>query len=269
MKQLDANKIISEPMHHLTSEHTLKRLSPFMVIPQGELTIMSHMGEAVAQIDRIIQAIVDAIFRVVSVTFGLVLPLLFSLLLTVFLFTNSYEIAFNKDLPHIKAVEPVAINNIVTPSPNRLKQSHAASYEGGYGTPLVLKVPFDKLRIPVVPAILSDDTQWLARSNSAHYYIATPSKNNNLGTTVFYLRQSWRTIVEPAKIQKGDNLFVDTNRDWRYMYRVTDSFTSTSNDPYIIEDSRVSKLIIVVSDPNTNQQHVIIAEMINVQNIQN
>lgn len=192
-----------------------------------------------------------------------------SFVLTAFIFSNSYELLFNRDLPYVQAIgnvdmQGVSLGNITN---QELEKSKTPEFEGGFGAPFSIKLPIQKIRLPLISAIFTEQG-WLARTNTGHYFITTPSKNNNLGTTVLYMRKSWRTVPNPEDLKTGENIFVDTNRDWRYMYRITEVNVLPYDEQYIIEDSRLSKMVMIIDDQTHHVHYIVSSEIVSVQNIQ-
>jgi hypothetical protein len=185
-------------------------------------------------------------------------------------FANSYELAFGQDLPFVKALEPVSINTVLPV--DRAKDISLATLpgtvrEGGFGTPQALKLPSLGVKTELVPAFY-ENNHWLGRLNAGHYYILTPSKSNNIGSTLIYMRAGWRSVPSNATLKVGDNLFLDTNREWRYMFRIDQVNTYSYTDKYVLEDSVLPKLTVVIEDEQNQVNHIISASFVNIQNVQ-
>ncbi len=189
--------------------------------------------------------------------------------LTLFIFANSFELAFNYDIPFVGAISSIHLEGIETGVHDQqaLGQSRTQEREGGFGAPFAIKLPIQKVRLPLVLGVLTPQG-WLARANAGHYFITTPSKNNNLGTLVVYVAKSWRTIPDPQDLRVGDNMFVDTNRDWRYMYRIETIDVFPFGKEYVIEDTLTSKMVMVIEDASQHVHYIVSASIVSVQNIQ-
>ncbi len=188
-------------------------------------------------------------------------------IVTIYIIANSYETAFGVSLPYIKAVEPVHINVFQTDPitlSGDLSKLTDGQREGNYGTPEVLKVASNAVRIPIA-APLYHDKEWLARSSTAHYVIISNNKDGDIGDMVLYMNASKTTIEHPEEIESGKNAYIDTKRNWRYFYRIDEVVTLTENSPrYIIPTSKKSRLYIVVQKPEARV--LIAATLTNVQN---
>lgn len=190
--------------------------------------------------------------------------------ITTFVFANSYELAFGKDLPYVQALEPVHVKKFLPE--NKVAEISIATLpgtvrEGGFGTPETLKLPSQGAKVEMVPAVYKDN-EWLGRLNAGHYYILTSSKNNNIGTTFVYVREGWRSVADASAIKTGENIFIDTNREWRYMFRIDQVNTYRYTDNYIVEDSVLPKLVLVIDDAVNQVNYIVSATFVNIQNIQ-
>lgn len=187
-------------------------------------------------------------------------------LLTAFVFANSYETAFNHDLPVAKAIERVNMDPVESVIPANAITADPAKHLGNYGAPAMLRLSAQRVRFPVAPAILSHDT-WVARSNTGHYVGVSPAKGGDMGDLVIYVRQGWRTINDPSALVTDANIFVDTDKGWRYMYRITAVSHLSSIDRYLLPESPKTQLVVVLADASTGMTTVARAEFVTLQSI--
>ncbi|HSX02202.1 MAG TPA: hypothetical protein VLI05_02690 [Candidatus Saccharimonadia bacterium] len=190
-------------------------------------------------------------------------------LFTLFIFANSYELAFDRPLPlplasAVAKVDLSPFTNLVHPAD--ALASSAAERVGNYGQPNTLRLPTRQIKLPLAPAIVADDV-WAARSNTGHFMVVGPAKGGNLGDLFVYMRQSWRTIDQPRQIVAGDNLFVDTDKGWRYMYRVSETQAIPESSRYVLADSRVSQIVLTVENASSHSVTIIKADFVSVQSI--
>ena len=188
--------------------------------------------------------------------------------LTVFILASSYETAFGKDLPYINAVNDVNLS-LLRPQPDSpLKLNGITAnqtkpeYEGTYGTPSDFKTSRSTVRIAIAPPLFADG-QWLSRSSVAHYIITSPAKGANIGNMIIYMRGSQTTIAEPQSFEAGDNIFIDTKREWRYLYKI-DEVISASKLSYVMSQATKPRLFLVV-DSKEQPQVIVAATLLNVQ----
>jgi hypothetical protein len=184
-------------------------------------------------------------------------------LISLFVFASSYETTFNYDLPVVDGVTTVRLQ----PLQRILTAAQAGQADvGNYGKPQQLKLPSSNVRLVLAPAISRHGT-WLARANTAHYSLLTPSHNGTIGNTFLYFRKSWRTDNEPEKLAQGDNIFLDTDRDWRYFYRVDNVKAMREADLYVMRDTPASQLVLAAVDPGRDTVYVAQASLVNVQSV--
>lgn len=188
--------------------------------------------------------------------------------LTVFILASSYETAFGKDLPYVSAVQPFDLTMLVPqPAPLADPASIGANqtntkYEGTYGTPSDFKSSRSAVRLAIAPPLYAEG-QWLSRASVAHYLITSPAKGANIGNMVIYLRGGPTTIPDAQNFKAGDNFFVDTKRDWRYLYKVDEAVTISSLK-YAMSEAAKPRLFVVVQSPQMPAV-VVAATLVNVQ----
>ncbi|HXH26604.1 MAG TPA: hypothetical protein VNG90_01785 [Candidatus Acidoferrum sp.] len=189
-------------------------------------------------------------------------------LLTVYLFASSYETIFNVDLPIVDAVTTVQLQPF-----NRVLEGFRLTSQtdvGNFGVPQMLKLPNYGIRMVLAPAIVADqanDNKFLARANTGHYALTSAVNNGDIGNMVIYYRKSWRTDDNPGQMQVGDNLFVDTDRGWRYFFRINSTKIVSGSDTYISQTDATTQLIVVAQDSKTGLLYVSQASLVNVQNV--
>ncbi len=182
-----------------------------------------------------------------------------SLALTVFIFLNSYEVVFNKDLPYISAVRSVNLESIDRDYP-LAHQIDAPTFDTKqFGTPISLKVSGGKAKVSLVPAIFNNG-KWLARSNTGQVTSFTVNKfSDNL---FVYMREDVRTIQSVRTMRPGDNMQMDTTTGFRYIFRVSDVQTIDVSSPFILQDTQKPQIFIVIQDNNQTRNQVISANFV-------
>ncbi|CAN5115628.1 hypothetical protein BH11PAT4_BH11PAT4_7660 [soil metagenome] len=185
-----------------------------------------------------------------------------SLLLTFLIMANSAELLLGRDLPVVNAISPIPVAETI--SENTATQTVQTDI-GTFGVPAYLKVGTKKIRMQLVPA-LKDEDGYLGRAAAAHFTLLSPSKNGNIGNVLVYARQSWRTIDGAGALKVGENIFLDTASEWRYMYRVSDTVTVPYNTAYVVPDGLASRLTVALFDEQTNEVTYVTADFVTLQN---
>ncbi|MEI6477733.1 MAG: hypothetical protein WCO52_01995 [bacterium] len=190
-----------------------------------------------------------------------------SLSATTFIMINGYELAFTKEVPFAIALTPVPVRDIIdrNTSPQIVKDPNSG--EGNFGHPLYLKLTPTSTRLQVVPAIYQNG-HYLARQSTAQFAYLSPAKGGNIGNTLVYLREGWRTINDPSTLTVGDNVFLDTDRDWRYMFRISNTQLLPATTSFILPDTTTPDLLLAITSSDNKSIQYVTATFVNLQNTQ-
>ncbi len=187
--------------------------------------------------------------------------------LTLFIFANSYETAFNRNLPYADAISRVNLYPVQAAAATATDPGIINERKGTYGAPTTLKIAARQVKLNLAPVIY-DDGNFNARSNTGHYAIVRPSRNGNLGDSIIYLKRSWRTIPEPQSVARDDNIFVDTDSKWRYLYKVVETSNISVDDRYVLPQGNKPQILILNEDTSSGLIWMVRAELVNVQSMQ-
>jgi hypothetical protein len=188
---------------------------------------------------------------------------------TLFILANSFETAFGATLPFPAVKAVTAINlDFIRPQMDRyvsgLPKQTSAAREGTYGTPAVLKIGGNGIRIPIAQPLYRNGA-WLARASTSHYVVMGDARGSNIGDVLIYMNGGKTTVSDASLIKNGGNIFVDTVRDWRYMYKITEVVTVNPDDtPYILPKSETGHVYAVVQ--YTDKTVVATGQLLDVQN---
>lgn len=193
--------------------------------------------------------------------------------ITVFIFLSSYETLFNKDVKYIYSIELVNIDNIVNALVTDKGSDFPAisvqpEFAGKYGIPSLIKMPNLDKKIQLTSAIKDGQHQWLARSNSGHYFFTSSNKDGKSGDMVIYIRKGWRTLEEAQDMNVGDNIFVDTLDEWRYVFRISETAILANDQVYISTQTKEPSLVIIVNDEKNSINYVFKSNFLSVQSIE-
>jgi len=167
---------------------------------------------------------------------------------TLFIYSNSLETIFQEDFLPTNAINHFAEKSdyLADFDTRDLTPNLNGNPVGDYGKPLVLSIPKINRRLEIVPAITSYNTL-LNRPNNAHFLTLT--EENSVKIVALYLTQSWRTIPNPEAIQPGTNLYIDTNRAWRYVFEV-EEVLKINLDTYFAPKLDTTQLLLIIKDHN-------------------
>ncbi len=188
-----------------------------------------------------------------------------SIAASLFVFLNGFELATNVNIPYAFAIEPAPVDQLVRA--NQAADADAATSTGNFGQPKYLKLATQTTKLALVPGVRTGD-DYLARAAVGHFVFLGKAKSGNLGNTLVYVRTSWRSIGHPEAITVGTNVFLDTDKDWRYMYRVTDTVELPATTPYLVPDSAKPHLCLAFVSADSATLRIVLADFVNLQNIQ-
>lgn len=187
-------------------------------------------------------------------------------LLSVFLLASGYESVYSRSLPLVHTIDPVNLSALEKNHNLKSSATYSMDMYGNFGKPLSIKLPNRAARLDITQPIIGDHGEWLARANVLHLLISGKPRNGSLGVAIMYCRSSPRTISDANAPIVGDNLFMDTDRSWRYVYRVTSIQKIDASRPYVIADGGTSsKLLLSCLDQATNMNIYIEASLLSVQ----
>lgn len=207
----------------------------------------------------------NKIFKKITGFFNRLFGFLFTLsilstciVFTGYVYANSYEVLFNKDLTYSSAIEEFHAVNLlqgIRLESRGVEINLSGNVVGDYGKPEVINFSSLNKRISMIPAIVTD-SQWMTRSNNGHFFV-TYKENKDLESIVVYMRKSWRTIETPENLAVGQNIFIDTNKDWRYMFRIEDVVALDMESKYVISDKDVTQLVVLIEAPEESLVYLI------------
>lgn len=190
---------------------------------------------------------------------------------TWFVFLNSFEIVFNRDTRFVQALEQfqsketiesiLEKDSVTNPSLN-----FEENWVGNFGALKTLKIPVFRSRLPLSEAI-SVNGEWLARSGSGHFRIIGSGRNGNMGDVIVYLRSGWRTIASPEQLSIGDNIFLETDADWRYMFRIVSKGSLRLNQPFVKSDNNSGTLVLLIEDDQRKAVFAFEGIFVSIQNV--
>lgn len=184
-------------------------------------------------------------------------------LVSLYVFLASFETTFNFDIPVVdatKSIDRYPLQRILS-----IGSTINQTDYGNYGKPTMLRVPSHDSKVILAP-IVDKGSALLGRANTAHFQLLSSPKSGNLGSLLVYMNASWRTDSHPEKLSTKDNLFIDTDRDWRYFYRIDAIKEIDNTKEYVMRDSNVSQ-IIFVTHMGGGKMLAIEGSFVNVQNV--
>lgn len=193
---------------------------------------------------------------------------LICLLFSVYVYASSYELLTNSDLPIVRSLikprDQMLLKSLSKGSTSI--NSQLDSFVGDQGEPLEIRVPKVNARIFLLPAVYGDTSGFLARSYSAHFFFTSASKNARFGDLVVYTQRDWRSLPTAAEFGADDNIFIDTDKEWRYMYRITE--VQKGKDLSFVPQLSAQPSLTLIVDTINNETEIYRAELSSLQSIQ-
>lgn len=187
---------------------------------------------------------------------------------SVFLLASGYESIYNRSLPFVHTIDPVNLQAYDKSYDLGKASSGDEKLYGSFGKPSNVKLPERAARLDI-GAPIHKDGEWLSRANTLHMLVPQEPRNGNIGIALLYCRASFRTINDQNLPAVGSNIFMDTDEDWRYVYKVVTAKVFTDTVPYIASDTgKTSKLIISCNDKTAGINAVIEANLLSVQGVE-
>jgi hypothetical protein len=190
-------------------------------------------------------------------------------IISLFLLLSGYESIFNRDLPFVHTLDTVDLTALAKryDLPKVVAAEGPDSF-GKFGKPQTLKLPERSLRLDITSPIVEGADRWLARANTLHFIVLKEPRRGNIGLLALYCRSSFRTIPATALPQTGENIFMDTDKNWRYIYRVTSAKVVPADQQYVVADDGASaRLVIMCYDASLRADVVVEATALAVQGI--
>jgi len=185
-----------------------------------------------------------------------------------FVLLSGYESIYNRSVPLVHTLDNVELSAFAPSYDLTAAAEPNQKMYGNFGKPVTIKMPASSLRLNVA-APIEEDNAWLARANSLHLLITKPPRSGNIGMALMYCRSSFRTVDAADLPKQGQNIFMDTDEDWRYVYKVTNASTYSSSQPYIpTDDGTRGKLVISCDDSTRHISNIIEADLISVQGVE-
>jgi hypothetical protein len=184
-------------------------------------------------------------------------PLLLALascLFTVFVFLNTYEVVFNRDIVFGISIRRMTIQTVLTnvvrefevkQQVTTTETDETSSLEGMTS----FEIPALKTKVTVEEGRKLNG-QWYQRPSLAH---DVGLNKDAKGTTVDYLvytRKSWRTIPDPRQVEEGMEIDFYYKGGGKSAFRVAEKKALPLNRSFIVNKTEDRQILLVVEDPD-------------------
>ncbi len=187
-----------------------------------------------------------------SVLFSLSRKLIYFLVFcaTLYMYLNTFELTTLQDIDFVSAIRRFDYSYLLPRKDIDLSEKEpnlTGALIGNYGQLIYLRIPAINRRISLIPA-LKKNGQFLIFTNHAHYLSKYRPQSKELEALFVYTDRSWRTLNHLEKLHKGDNLLIDTKRNWTYLFKVGEIKIVPLRESYIYPRVKYPQLIIIVQD---------------------
>lgn len=187
----------------------------------------------------------------------------FSIFLTGFIFLSSFELFFDKDISFLDSFNRSEVSNILNYVVNQSidKQYYFSIDTFANKRKLeFIEMPSISKKLEISRAI-NNDNNWYVKGNKANYFfVIQKDKSSSL---VFYMPESWRTIGSVSNLKAGDLIYITTDDEWSYIFRI-ENIEQLSNDERFSSDPyEETSLQIIIYKEDTFGYSLIQAKLIN------
>lgn len=170
---------------------------------------------------------------------------------TAFVFANTYEVVFNRDIAFATSVEKSANQTVIDAAVKDFEtrlSSNAADTAVAFDQ-------IDRIEIPALKAQLTTEearrinNAWYARPSTAHYI---GLNKNKYGVTVDYLLyavKSWRTLPAPERIEQGMDVVV-YYQGASSVLQIAEKKVLPLDRSLLVSKSENRQILLIVEDPD-------------------
>lgn len=184
---------------------------------------------------------------------------------TVLVFLNTYEVVYNKDVVGATSVAPMVAQNAIEEVTSNFDTKQGVSQQE-FQQPInnveSIQIPSLHYKIQIEDARKINKV-WYTRPSFGNMIGLNKDSRQTVVDHLVYMKKSWRTIPDGAKITKGlaVNLLHDGGGVANYEVISVNRF-NISQVP-IIEKSEKRQIIIILEDTNTDSYYAYSLEALN------
>lgn len=173
---------------------------------------------------------------------------------TAFVFMNTYEVVFNRDIAFAQSVKEVAAQQVINSAVHDFaSKSQSEDAESNPALENIDRIDIPALDIQVkIEESRKINNEWYARPSIAHY---VGLNKNQFGVTVDYLlytSKSWRTIPHPDQIEKGMEVRLSYGNGARSLFTVAEKKVLPFSDSLLVSKSEGRQILLIVEDGRNN-----------------
>ena len=172
-------------------------------------------------------------------------------LFTMYIFLNTYEVVFNKDIVFADSVQKVVAQQTIN---NAIKEFATKNMTDEINASTSLD-NMDHLEIPALNVKLHIEESrkinnlWYERPATVHYIGLNKNDHGAAIDYLLYTTASWRTMTDPDRIEKGMEVDVYYGGSAVSTYTVTDKKMLPINQSLLVDQSVVRQILFIIENP--------------------
>jgi hypothetical protein len=184
-------------------------------------------------------------------------------LISLFIYLNVFEKVSLLDLPYVNSVTKTEIPSVIYQVRYGINIDEETAKYGFYGKPLVIRVPMHNYSLSIGEE-KKHSNYWIVSNGVGSYHIFEESQGGNIGRLVVFAAPKSGLLAVADILTEGNRIVIDTDKGWRYNYRVISRQFVSTKTPYLLSSSEIPQLI-VVRDRNYDEATLIIANLLSVE----
>lgn len=173
---------------------------------------------------------------------------------TAFVFLNTYEVVFNRDVAFAQSIQPFGTQQVLDTVakdfdiPITSENSETLPALEGIDR---IEVPALKIQVKLEEARRIDG-QWYQRPSALHY---AGLNKNQFGITVDYLlytTKSWRTVPAPERLEPGMTVELYYGSGAVSSFEIAEKKVQTYDKSLLVSKSEDRQLLLVVDDTSNH-----------------
>jgi hypothetical protein len=180
--------------------------------------------------------------------FPIVLLALVSLVFTAFVFLNTYEVVFNHDITGGVSIQKIAAQDVVNAIVKGFsaKQADTGVNYSNLGRLQYFEIPDLHMRVSMEEARRING-KWYRRPSLAEYVGLNKGEKDVTVDYLIYTSRSWRTVPDPAQIEKGMQVKV-FYQGGNLTFKVAEKKILPLTSSLIVGKSEDRQMLLVVED---------------------
>ncbi len=169
---------------------------------------------------------------------------------TAFIFANTYEVVFNRDIAFANSIRPsanrVALDGVVKDFESRIS-SNSTDTVPALSNINRLEIPALDIQLEVEEA-RQIDSDWYARPSTAHYVGLNKNKYGVNVDYLMYVIESWRTFQTPEQIEQGMEVILSYGSGASTVLEVTEKKLLPLDRSLLIGKSENRQILLLIED---------------------